>query len=306
MMLFDLTLEKNLFFELDPKKIEQVEERTIGTRGETIVRTLAFSFKKHPQISSVSAVKRHYAYYDKCYIHLGDDLENAVSLREERTKDCLLELYSEIAPQYLKKDMDFEDRTIDLRQYFDVTKMPDERPKYAFPGLVTFEDMRNGNVEWKDGPSFPGIRMFSEEEKKSFSFFGMPIRADQNEPAYSMVEGYKKIEGESTEEKRENLLSELDRLKQQFHVDSMTDSLKEKAEGNSDGLKKEIDGNSDNSKERTKENLDGLEEKIKENPDDPRERTKENSDDPKERTKENPDNSKEQTKNSLEIEKMDE
>lgn len=216
-MLFDLTLEKNLFFELDPKRINRVVERKLGKYNDGVVRTLEFEFKKHPKIKSISSVKKHYAYYDKCYIHLGDDLENPASLRDKVTKECILELYSEIAPDYLKKELDFEDDELDLREYFDAAKVPDGRPKYAFPGLVTFEDIKNGKAEIKDGPTFPGIRMLSEEEKQSFIFPG--IRANREEPAYSTVEGYTKIEGESKEERNENLLNELEALKKKFHVD---------------------------------------------------------------------------------------
>ncbi len=213
-MLFDLTLEKNLFFELDPKMREGVVESKLGKYNEGIIRTLEFSFKKHPEIKKITSIKKHYAYYDKCYIYLGDDLENPASLREQVTKDCLLEFYSEIAPQYLKEGMDFDDDAIDIREYFVASRMPDGRPKYAFPGLVMFEDIKKGNVEKKDGPTFPGIRVLSEEEKQSFIFPG--IRADRTEPAYSTVEGYKKIEGESTEEKNKNFLNELEALKKKF------------------------------------------------------------------------------------------
>lgn len=216
-MLFDLTLEKNLFLELDPEKIDGVVEKKLGKYDEGIVRTLEFSFKKHPEIKSISSVKRHYAYYDKCYIHLGDDLENPVSLKDKVTKECILEVYAQIAPEYLKKELDFEDDEIDLREYFDASKVSDGSPKYAFPGLVTFEDIRNGTVEMKDGPSFPGIRMLSEEEKQNFIFPG--IRKDREEPAYSTVEGYTKIEGESEEERNENLFSELEALKKKFNVE---------------------------------------------------------------------------------------
>lgn len=218
-MLFDLTLEKNLFLELDPDKIDAVVERKLGKYDEGIVRTLEFSFKRHPEIKSISSVKRHYAYYDKCYIHLGDDLENPASLRDKVTKECILELYSKIAPDYLKKELDFDDDELDLREYFDAAKVSDGSPKYAFPGLVTFEDIKSGKVELKDGPSFPGIRVLSDEEKQSFIFPG--IRANREEPAYSTVEGYTKIEGESQEERNDNLLSELEALKKKFNVEKL-------------------------------------------------------------------------------------
>lgn len=222
-MLFDLTLEKNLFLELDPEKIDGVVEKKLGKYNEGIIRTLEFSFKKHPEIQSISSVKRHYAYYDKCYIHLGDDLENPASLKDNVTKECILEVYAQIAPEYLKKELDFEDEEIDLKEYLDSSKISDGSPKYAFPGLVTFEDIKNGTAKMSDGPTFPGIRMLSEEEKQSFIFPG--IRKNREKPAYSTVEGYKKIEGESEEEKKANLLSELELLKKKFHVEDAKKDL---------------------------------------------------------------------------------
>ena len=225
--MFEFTLLKSLFFEMDKYKMEGVTE----TKDQQITsRRMEVSYDRVPQIHSITAQERILPMVDRYYFFVNDEPLPAELSRVE-VRQVIYEFYKEHFPQYLKKDLPDDMTDVNILDCFEVFRTPDYRPKHAFPGLVTLEDIRNGNVHDEDLPkhSFPGLRLLTGSEKEALS---------KEKPMASTYDGYTAFDAEDTDKAREQVNDKLAAMKMQFAAqmkeigvtDELLASLSEKKE----------------------------------------------------------------------------
>ena len=209
--MFEFSLLKSLFFEMDKYKMEGV---TQTKKGKSTYRRLEVHYDAAPQIFAITAEERILPYLDRYYLYINDEKVPA-DLKETPVKQVIYEFYKEKFPSYLKEGIPDNMENVNILDCFEVFHMPDYRPKHAFPGLVTLEDLRNGNVHDEDKPkyAFPGLELVSGREE------GKPTAAD--------FEGYTAFDGD-----REGAQNKINDLKKQFasqlesfNVDGILDDI---------------------------------------------------------------------------------
>ena len=212
--MFEFSLLKSLFFEMDKYKMEGI---TQTKKGKSTYRTKEVHYADAPQITSITSEERILPYVDRYYFYVNEERMPA-DLKRPEVKRVIYEFYKEHFPNYLKDGIPEDLTDVNILDCFEVFNMPDYRPKHAFPGLVTLEDIRNDNVHDEDKPrhSFPGLELFSGRK--------------DGKPSVSDYEGYTAFDGY-----RESAQNKIDAMKKQFasqlegvDVDSMiNDYLKE-------------------------------------------------------------------------------
>ena len=111
--------------------------------------------------------------------------------------------------QFLKEDLPEDITDLSILDCFNVDIIPDYRPKYAFPGLVMYEDIKSGKAKLPDRskPAFPGLRLLGGEAEEKID----------DRPAYiSNKENYVKLDGNQDETAKK-----LEELKAMFNVDAL-------------------------------------------------------------------------------------
>ena len=204
--MFEFTLFKSLFFEMDRYKMDGITETK---DGQITSRRLEVSYDKVPEITSITSQERILPMVDRYYFFVNDERLPAELSRPE-VRQVIYEFYKEKFPQYLKEGIPDDMTDVNILDCFEVFHMPDYRPKYAFPGLVTLEDIRNGNIHDEDKPkySFPGLRLFSQSEKDAL--------AKPDKPAISTYDGYTEFDAEDADKAREQAQDKLAAMKKQF------------------------------------------------------------------------------------------
>ena len=176
--MYEFTLLKSMFFELDKYKIEGV---TQTKEKQRTFRRLEVSYDSVPEITSIIAEERILPYVDRYYLFINDERVDT-DIHDPKVKQVIYEFYKQHHPEYLKENLPDDMTDVDILDCFEVFKMPDYRPKHAFPGLVTLEDIRNGNIH-------------DEEEK----------------PMVASYKGYTAFDGD-----REQAKDKIEQLKSQF------------------------------------------------------------------------------------------
>ncbi len=202
--MFEFTLFKSLFFEMDPYNMEGVRE----TKEKQITsRRLEVSYPNVAEITSITSQERILPYVDRYYFFVNDEALPAELSRVE-VRQVIYEFFKEKFPNYLKKDIPDDMTDVNILECFNVFDMPDYRPKHAFPGLITLEDIRNGNVR-DDKPmfAFPGLELFSQESKDKMK---------EGMPAVAEYDGYTAFDTEDTDKAREQVNDKLAAMKKQF------------------------------------------------------------------------------------------
>lgn len=201
--MYEFTLLKSLFFELDKYKIDGVVQTKEGQRT---FRRLAVSYESVPQIASITAEERILPYLDRYYFFINDEKVPA-ELSDPAVKQVIYEFYKEHFPGYLKEGVPEDVTDCNILDCFEPFQMPDYRPKHAFPGLVTLEDIRNGNVHDEDKPkfSFPGLELYADRKR------GEGEGAEEEKPMAASFEGYTAFEGD-----RDQAKSKIEELKGKF------------------------------------------------------------------------------------------
>lgn len=100
---------------------------------------------------------------DRYYFYVNEERLPA-DLKRQEVKQVIYEFYKEHFPNYLKDGIPEDLTDVNILDCFEVFNMPDYRPKHAFPGLVTLEDIRNGNIHDEDKPRFSFRDWNSTEE----------------------------------------------------------------------------------------------------------------------------------------------
>ena len=164
--MYEFTLLKSMFFELDKYKIEGV---TQTQEGQRTFHRLEVSYDSVPEVTSITAEERILPYVDRYYLFINDERVET-DIRDPKIKQVIYEFYKQYHPEYLKEDLPDDMTDVDILECFDVFKMPDYRPEHAFPGLVTLEDLKNGNVHDEDKPmvaSFKGYTSFDGDREQA-------------------------------------------------------------------------------------------------------------------------------------------
>lgn len=194
-IMFEFSLLKSLFFEMDKYKMEGITQEK---KGKSTYRTKEVHYANVPEITSITSEERILPYVDRYYFYVNEERMPA-DLKRPEVKKVIYEFYKEHFPEYLKDGIPEDLTDINILDCFEVFNMPDYRPKHAFPGLVTLEDIRNGNVHDEDKPrfSFPGLELYAGRKD------GKPSVAD--------YEGYTAFHGD-----RESAQSKINEMKKQF------------------------------------------------------------------------------------------
>lgn len=202
--MFEITLMKSLYHEMDQERIPEVEAFTDG--GDASYRRLPLKLPEYPGLKSMTSEVRHMAYgVAMYYLHLNDNLKVDEDIDSPLAKAAILHFFSTYQPSFFKKDLPGDLSRLSVLDCFDVDRIPDYRPKYAFPGLVTLEDIRNGKVKEKDMPTFPGIRMLRQ---------GIGENGDETPAFVSEQEEYTRFHGDP-----DKVMDKLEELKQKFKVE---------------------------------------------------------------------------------------
>ncbi len=216
--MFAFTLMKSLYFELDKYNIEGVDE---WKEKDSTFRRLEVAYDKVPEITSITMELRILPYLDRYYMYVNDG-KTEVNIREPQIKQVIYEFYKDHFPNYLKKDLPEDLSGISILDCFEVFNMPDYRPKYAYPGLVTLEDLRAGNVH-DESPlhAYPGLEFvgkYKEEKIKQRPALGglAAILANRTQrepgkPTWSDFEGYEEFNGDQNK-----AISKIEQLKAQY------------------------------------------------------------------------------------------
>lgn len=193
--MFEFSLLKSLFFELDKYKIEGV---TYSTKKQSTYHRLEVQYDTVPEITVITAEERILPYVDRYYFYINDETYPA-DIKEPAVKQVIYEFYKEYLPSYLKEGLPDDMTDVNILECFNVFQMPDYRPKHAFPGLVTLEDIRNGNIHDEDKPkyAFPGLEMYTKR--------------DPDKAAVTEFEGYTAFDGD-----RESAQNKIEEMKKQF------------------------------------------------------------------------------------------
>lgn len=196
--MFEFTLLKSLFFEMDKYEMEGVKERK---SGKSTFRRLEVSYESVPEITCIISEERILPMVDRYYLYVNDE-KQPVDPKEMPYKQVIYEFFKDHFPHYLKADLPEDMTDVNILEAFEVWKMPDYRPKLAFPDIVTLEDIRNGNVRDDDKPkhSFPGLE-----------FLGGYKKEDPDAPTWSTFEGYTEFQGD-----QKAAQNKIDLMKQQF------------------------------------------------------------------------------------------
>ena len=202
--MLEITLMRSLYHEMDPDQVPEVVETT--NEDSSRFRTLSIDLSEYPTLHSFTVEVRYMAYgVAMFYLHYNNNLEVEEDIRTPMAKAVILHFFRTYQPAYFKKDLPKDIRDLSILDCFDADLIPDYRPKYAFPGLVLYEDMKKGNIKAVDGsmPTFPGLRMLHHEEDEK----------DQK-PAYvAGCENYTEFNGNNDEFQKK-----LDELKKQFDL----------------------------------------------------------------------------------------
>lgn len=167
--MLEITLLKALYNEMNPGTIAEVKKFDNGE--SSVYHQIALSVPEYPEIETITAEIRYLAHNGTMYyLHYNDDLTTEEDIKTPKAKAAILAFFQKYKPEYLLPEFPEEGTVLDC---FDVDKIPDYRAKYAFPGLILYEDLKNGKFPTKDdaGPSFPGIRMLSQDKKED----GRPV-----------------------------------------------------------------------------------------------------------------------------------
>ena len=161
--MYEFTLLKSMFFELDKYKIEGV---TQTQEGQRTFHRLEVSYDSVSGVTSIAAEERILPYVDRYYLFINDERVET-DIRDPKVKQVIYEFYKQYHPEYLKEDLPDDMTDVDILECFDVFKMPDYRPEHAFPGLELYS---KGDASDEDKPmvaSFKGYTSFDGDREQA-------------------------------------------------------------------------------------------------------------------------------------------
>lgn len=204
-----ITLLKTLFHEMDEEKIKGI--RTFDNdRKAAKYHEMDLSIPNCPDCKTLTAEARYGSHNSTMYyVHINGDLDTEEEVNSPLVKAAIYWFFKTYQPDYFKEDLPEYISDISILDCFDIAKIPDYRPQYAFPGIVTMEDIRSGKAKGRDNntPSFPGLRMLMG---------GTFEERDESKPAYvSKDQELTEFKGQDDFDKK------MEALKKQFNIDAL-------------------------------------------------------------------------------------
>ena len=203
-----ITLLKTLFHEMDEEKINTV--RVYDNDDASKYHELNLEVPGFPEVTTLTSEARYGSHNSAMYyVHINGNLDEEADIHSPAVKASIYHFFKTYRPDFFKDDLPADISDISILDCFDLAKLPVYRPKYAFPGLVMMEDIKNETAKMPDRskPSFPGLRMLmggSVEER------------DENKPAIvSKDQEYTEFKGE------EDFNKKMEALKKQFNIDAL-------------------------------------------------------------------------------------
>lgn len=206
--MLEITLLKTLFHEMDPDKIPEV--RIYDNNDASKYHELAMELPDFPDMKALTVEARYGSHNSTMYyVHANGNLEIEEDIHLPAIKAAIYHFFKTYKPDFFFDDLPEDISDFSILECFDVAKIPDYRPKYAFPGLVTMEDIKNGTakVNPSNKPTFPGLRMLMG---------GSSEEHDDSKPAF--VSNDQKL----TEfEDKDDFNKKMEALKKQFNIDAL-------------------------------------------------------------------------------------
>jgi len=206
--MLEITLLKTLFHEMDKDKINEI--RVYDNEDASKYHELMITVPGFPEIKTLTAEARYGAHNSAMYyVHLNGDLENNADIHDPSVKAAIYHFFRAYQPDFFKEELPENIGELSILDCFDIAKIPDYRPKYAFPGIVMMEDIKNGTAKTADTnkPSFPGLRMLMG---------GSLEEHDDSKPAFvSNDQKLTEFKGEDDFNKK------MEALKKQFNIDAL-------------------------------------------------------------------------------------
>ena len=206
--MLEITLMKTLYHEMDEEKIKEI--KVFDNNDASKFHELAVEIPGYPEIHTMTSEVHYMAYgVAMYYLHINGDLETREDIEDEKAKACIYHFFKTYKPDFLKEDLPEDISGLSILDCFNVDIIPDYRPKYAFPGLVMYEDIKSGKAKLPDRskPSFPGLRLLGGAAEEKID----------DRPAYiSNKENYVKLDGNQDETAKK-----LEELKAMFNVDAL-------------------------------------------------------------------------------------
>ena len=125
--MFEFSLLKSMFFEMDKYKMEGI---TQTKSGKNTRRRLEVHYPSAPDIFAIASEERILPYVDRYYLYINDEKVPA-DIKEPQVKQVIYEFYKEHFPQYLKEGLPDDMTDVNILECFEVFNMPDYRPKHA-------------------------------------------------------------------------------------------------------------------------------------------------------------------------------
>ncbi len=204
--MLEITLLKALYHEMTSDKIADVREYE-NERGNKF-HEIDLEVPGYPEFKTLT-VSLEYLVYNATQhsVYRNGNLDKKETLQNPEINAAILCFFQHYKKEFIKKDLPEDLSGKNVLDCLDTAKIPDYRPKYAFPGLILLEDLRNGTAKMPDAskPTFPGLRMMtrngSEDQRPAY------ITSDQE---------YIKLDG------KEDLDNQLEELKKKFSIDGFT------------------------------------------------------------------------------------
>ena len=215
--MLEITLLKTLFHEMDEDKIKEV--RVFDDENASKYHELDMEVPGFPEFKTLTSNVTYMAYGSAMYyVHMNGDLENNADIHSPVMKAAIYHFFKTYRPEFLKQDLPEDISELSILDCFDIASIPDYRPKYAFPGIVMLEDMKNGTYKGadKDKPTFPGLRMLmggSAEER------------DESKPAF-----FTKNQEVTEFKDKDDFAQTMEELKKQFSIELMVEQAEQKEE----------------------------------------------------------------------------
>lgn len=159
--MFEFSLYKSIFYELDPMKMEGVDEKK---SGKSTYRGIKVHFDSVPEVNYICAEEKECPMLTRYFFYLNDE-DLPTSLAEPDTCQVILEFYRKYFPSYLKEDVpeDLRGTDVSILNCLEPFKMPTYRPDQAFPNLIMYDDIKSGKVRPDNRKvTFPGLEFFAD------------------------------------------------------------------------------------------------------------------------------------------------
>lgn len=206
--MLEITLLKTLFHEMDPDKIPAV--RVYDNEDASKYHELELDVPGFPEMKVLTAEARYGSHNSTMYyVHANQNLDIDEDIHLPAIKTAIYHFFKTYKPEFFVDGLPADISELSILDCFDVAKIPDYRPKYAFPGIVMMEDIKNGTAKMNDSnkPSFPGLRMLMG---------GSGEEHDESKPAF--ISNDQKL----TEfENKDDFNAKMEELKKQFNIDAL-------------------------------------------------------------------------------------